>query len=370
MKPKALLFFTLIASITSLSSVSAAEQQSLICEKSDTRYELTQNDLSMVSLAIANVQKKWGKYLPTIVSKLQRYRDVKLASDTRMSEIFSNIIYRLSGDSGNLTRDNSVAANMDELKRNGVDWLAHLTSDDLRAIANDKLASSTAIDALPDLSKQLMARYESAGKETDKIFVRASDFALVMKLEFLRIALNAAVNPNKEDIYDMDVERALISLAEMERNITVGPLKYEKYTVFLGPDNDSNLVVFINGPCSSIGMIYQNTSDEWNSDDYKTVIKSGIEDAIKRKLPTSQLPQSLRSSLDRLVFDATKGTGLLSDHPELKEDEIATIRDWLHFAYLSTLLTEVSNHLDHSSGKEKAFLSLVQDYFSGYLYGG
>lgn len=244
-----------------------------------------------------------------------------------MSEIFSNIIYRLNDDFGNLTRDNSATGNMDELKRNGVDWLAHLTSDELRAIANDKMALSTVIDALPDLSKQLMARYESTGKETDKIFVRASDFALVMKLEFLRVALNAAIDQNREDIYGIGVERALLSLAEMERNITVGPLKYEKYTVFLGPDNNSNLVVFTNGPCGSIGMIYQNVSDEWSSDDYQAVIKSGVEDAIKRKLPTAQLPQSLRSSLDQLVFDTAKGTELLSNHPELKEDEIATIRD-------------------------------------------
>lgn len=284
-----------------------------------------------------------------------------------MSEIFSNVIYRLDGDFGNLTRDNSAAANMDELKRNGVDWLANLTSDNLRAIANDKVASNTAVDALPDLSRQLMARYESTGKETDKIFVRTSDFALLMKLEFLRTALKG----NEKDLYDSnDIERTLISLSEMERNITVGPLKYPKYNLVLSNPDGSNLVVFTNGPCGSIGMIYQNASDEWSSDDYKAVIKSGIEDAIKRKLPTSQLPQSLRSSLDRLVNDETKGTELLSDHPELKEEEIATIREWLHSAYMSALLTEVYDHLDSSNGKEKAFLVLVQDYFRGYLYGG
>ncbi|MDD5376582.1 MAG: hypothetical protein PHH16_00525 [Candidatus Gracilibacteria bacterium] len=256
---------------------------------------------------------------------------------------------------------------MDELKRNGVDWLANLTSDNLRAIANDKVASKTALDAIPDLSKQLMSRYESTGKETDKIFVRVSDFALLMKLEFLRTALKG----NEKDLYDSnDIERTLISLSEMERNITVGRLKYQKYDLVLSNSGEGNLIVFTDGPCASIGMIYQNASDEGSSDDYKAIIKSGIEDAIKGKLPTSQLPQSLRSSLDRLVNDETKGTELLSDHPELKKDEIATIREWLHSAYLSALLSEVYDHLDSSSGKEKEFLSLVQDYFRGYLYGG
>lgn len=176
-----------------------------------------------------------------------------------MSEIFSNIIYRLNGDFGNLTRDNSASVNMDELKRNGVDWLANLTSDNLRAIANDKVASKTALDAIPDLSKQLMSRYESTGKETDKIFVRVSDFALLMKLEFLRTALKG----NEKDLYDSnDIERTLISLSEMERNITVGRLKYQKYDLVLSNSGEGNLIVFTDGPCASIGMIYQNASDE------------------------------------------------------------------------------------------------------------
>lgn len=58
MKQKALLFFILFVSTALVSSVSAAEQQRLICEKSGTGYELTQNDLSMVSRAVINVQKK------------------------------------------------------------------------------------------------------------------------------------------------------------------------------------------------------------------------------------------------------------------------------------------------------------------------